>query len=112
MEDTVPQLLAQMKQNTTALCSFRFEHRIKTYRPIDQVVHNMHQQGMFSITGLSHLLAGYLEGHGIRLRVLPVTRVVQNLEDLLEKADKLNIFTSISRSHDRPPFQISAAWAR
>ena len=111
MEETIPQLLGQMKQNTTELCSFRFEHRIKTHSPIDQVVLDMHRQGMFSICGLSHLLAGYLEDRGIRLRVLPVTEVLRNLEELLHAAEELNIFSSISRSRNRPPFQISAAWA-
>jgi hypothetical protein len=83
IEQTVPQLLAQMKKNTTELCSFRFEHRIKTHSPVNQVVLDMHRQGMFSVSGLSHLLSGYLEGGGIRLRVLPVVEVLQNLETLL-----------------------------
>ena len=103
IEQTVPQLLAQMKQNTTELCSFRFEHRIKTHSPVNQVVVDMHRQGMFSISGLSHLLAGYLEGHGIRLRALPVVEVLHNMETLLDAAEKLNIFSSIPRSCARPP---------
>ena len=112
LEKIIPGLLALLKQNTTQLCSFCLEHRIITHSPIDQVVLDMHGQGMFSVAGLSHLLAGYLDKRGIRLRVLPISRVVQNLEELLRAAEELNIVASISRSsRDRPPYPVAAAWA-
>ena len=112
VEDVLPALLPVLKARADDLCTFRIEHRIKTYVPVDSVILAMHAQGMFSVLFFNCLLSTYLHGNGITIRPIPFSHYINNLEKILASAAANNTFASLPRgSSSSPPSYAQAAWA-
>ncbi len=105
----IPLRLAKLREHQEDLCSFRIEHRIKTYRPAIEVVNAMHRSGLFSLEGYSALYSGFLAA-GLRVTPLAVEDYLAHLQGVIDLAHRQCTFSSLAddHKHELPPY---ARWA-